>query len=120
MKTVFGIIMAAGLFLFSSMTENNGCEQLMREAKSKDYDIDLLEDRAFKTKDAFETLSDRGVREAYFFSCDGTVGYLLIKTHDKSVVYKKVPLKTWLAFKESDSREHYYIQHIKYSFKVLR
>lgn len=107
MDLLRSIIIVVGLFLFSSLKENRNCEQFMRQAKSEDYDVSVLGSLHFQTKDSFETLSERGVREAYFFSCDGDKGFLLIKTHEKRVIYQRIPLSIWQEFKDAPSPEQY-------------
>lgn len=120
MRTISSLIILSVLLLFSSFTENRNCEQLIRQARTENYDISVLGSFHFEKKDSFETLSKRGVQEAYYFSCDGSIGYLFIKTHDKSTIYQKIPLIIWEAFKMTDSPEQYYVKNIKYQFKTFR
>ena len=120
MRTISLLIILSVLLLFSSFTENGNCEQLIRKARTENYDISVLGSFHFETKDSFETLSNRGVQEAYYFSCDGSNGYLFIKTHEKSIIYQQIPFTIWKSFKMAETPEQFYVEHIKYQFKTFR
>jgi len=105
--------------LFAPETEKNTCEQLVKAAKTKSFDVEKLNSLPFSAKDSFSTLATRGVKEAYYFSCNDNEGIVLVRTHNKDLIYRQVALDVWSSFKASEVPEQFYIQHIKYNHRLL-
>lgn len=61
----------------------------------------------------------RGVQSASYYYCNDDHGFLLVKLHDKELLYKDVPLNVWFEFKFANSLQTFYKDQIKYDFIAI-
>ena len=95
------------------------CDDFNNRSKSKTELVNTLEKSDLEFAPTFETLSARGVQSASYYYCDDNHGFLLVKLHDKELLYKDVPLKVWFEFKFAHSLQSYYRDQIKYDFIAI-
>lgn len=87
------------------------------------HTIDEAEIRlnAHECEASFDSVSIPGgveVHKALFYTCDKYLGYLIIHTADKKVLYRNIPFQYWKNMKRAKSFETYFIQNVKYKFPV--
>lgn len=95
------------------------CNGIDKRFKSLTELVKTLEKSDFKFAPTFETLSVRGVQSASYYYCDDEHGFLLVKLHDKELLYKDVPLNVWFEFKFANSLQSFYKDQIKYDFIAI-
>lgn len=63
--------------------------------------------------------SSSWIGESSFYSCNGTIGFLIFKTGDHVYIHSEVPLWVWNEFKNSVSIGKYYNENIKYRYQLV-
>jgi len=115
------LLIALGLLTIniSKAGKNCICKDFKTTASSKEKVVTSLEKSNLEFAQSFIINKVRGVQSASYYYCDDDHGFLLVKLHDKEVLYKDVPLITWFEFKFADSSESYFKEEIKYNFITL-
>lgn len=96
----------------------NNCDLLPKQFRSYEEAISLVKSAKFKIKDEVNTAKSSWVREAFYFSCDGRVGFFLIKTDNKEYMHEGLPYSLWVDFKNSSSFGTFYNFYIKNKFHL--
>ncbi len=106
------------LYSYSSVHAEKGCANtdFHTNLVSQHDLIHTLESSELEFVQTIETNAARGVLKASYYYCDKDHGFLLVKFHDRELLYKDVPLKTWFEFKFAESTDSYFIEEIKYAF----
>ena len=112
---VFGLLM----YSFAIADEACVCKTYPKGPQSSEKIINSLKKSELNFVQSFETDQVRGIREASYFYCDNDQGFLLVILHNKTLLYKNVPLRTWFEFKYADSFDSYYTDEIKYKFIAI-
>ncbi len=80
--------------------------------------IRKVERASFNYTDEVDTSKSSWIREANYYSCDKTTGYLIIETDSQSYIYQDVPISVWNEFKQATSFGRNYNSHIKGNYKL--
>jgi hypothetical protein len=82
-------------------------------------------DAVFKIKNAkfnftenINTSRSSWVRGASYYSCDGKVGYLIIKTDRQNYIHKNLPITLWNGFKNANSFGSFYDRNIRNRYSL--
>lgn len=116
------LILSLGLILTVNAFahERCVCEQLNRDSSVNFEEISLANLIEWEFAESFTTESVRGVVGAEYYYCDEEHGILVVDRHEKSMVYKDVPLNIWFEFRYSESADDYYREHIKYQYIIVQ
>jgi hypothetical protein len=107
------------IFGFFRCSSYKACQDFPKSFRS----IDEAETRlnAQECEANFDSLSlptGGEVRKALFYTCDKYLGYLLIHTPDKKILYRNIPFQYWKNMTRAKSFEKYFVQNVKYKFPV--
>ena len=120
MKKIVLLITMSFLFLTKANAEKKcSCDDFNKRFESQSELVKILEKSDLEFAPTFETLSVRGVQSASYYYCDDDHGFLLVKLHDKELLYKEVPLSVWFEFIFANSLQSYYKDEIKYDFIAI-
>lgn len=73
----------------------------------------------WKIKDYVDCSKSSWIREASYYSCDGNIGYFLIKTNaGRSYLHKDVPKILWNQFKGTSSFGTFYNVYYKGKYQM--
>jgi len=108
------------LFLFISIYVNAqvDCKQLPTKFKSYNEAESLIRKANFKLVDNVNTSSSSWIRGASYYSCDGRIGYLIIKTDKQDYIHKDLPIEVWRQFKSASSFGSFYNANIKNRYQL--
>ena len=94
------------------------CENLPTSFSSYDEAKQAIEGTDFRIEETVNTSKSSWIRGAYYYSCDGKVGYFLLITDSQDYLYAEVPLDIWYGFKNAESFGRYFNQRIKNEFQI--
>ena len=114
MKTSF--ILFVAVILLSCNSQD--CETLPKSFKSYNNAVNTVEHASFNYKDGVNTSKSSWIRDADYYSCDNTVGFLIIETDSRSYIYQNVPISIWKEFKQASSFGRYYNSRIKGKYRL--
>lgn len=104
------------IWLYSQATLLNAqpCQQLPESFISYDQAFEKIKKADFKIEDSVDCSVSSWIKEASFYSCDGEIGYFILKTKNgNEYLHKGLPLKVWNEFKNASSFGGYYNRQIK-------
>lgn len=102
------------IFALTINCESNSCNQLPETYSSYTEATSTVKSTQFKIKQSVNTSKSSWIKNASYYSCDGQVGYLIIKTNKgKEYIYADVPIEVWKEFKNASSFGKYYNSNIK-------
>ena len=96
--------------------KNSACDNFKNASYSQTELIKNLENSDLEFTQTFEIPSARGIQKVSYYYCQGKGGFLLVKFHDKELLYKEVPLNVWFEFRFTDPTQSFYIKQIKYNY----
>ncbi len=94
------------------------CNNLPATFTSYNDAVSLVKNSSFKIKEDVNTSKSSWIRGASYYSCDGTKGYLIIRTDSKEYIHMDMPIEVWHEFKNADSFGSYYQYHIKGKYQL--
>lgn len=94
------------------------CEQLPKTYTSHDEAAKTIKAAHFKIQENVNTSKSSWIRGASYYSCDGNLGFFILKTDNEEYLYSNVPIDVWNGFKNSNSFGEYYNEHIKHKFTI--
>jgi len=106
-------------FSFTSCFSYKTCGQFpksFRSVEEAEMRLSAVECEAHFDSVSFPT--GTSIRKAQFFTCDKMLGYLLIVTPDKKLLYRNIPYQYWKNMTKARSFEHYFSQNVQYKFPV--
>ncbi len=114
------IIIYAFVFFFLSASCSTDCDKIPSTFKTYSEAISAIKGATFKLKESVNTDKSSWIRGASYYSCDGELGYFILKTDKNEYLYSMVPIEIWNGFKEASSFGTYYNENIKnnYQFKL--
>ena len=117
MKLVVILFSFIVLFAFNAKADDCcACSAEQQAVISQKALIKLLKKSDMEFTSSIENVAVRGMQNATYYQCEGKSGFLLVKLHDKEILYKDVPLKIWFELKFADSIQSYYKDQIKYNY----
>lgn len=108
------------LFFWGMTAHGQSCKDLPDKFYSYSQAINSIQNATFKFKDKLPYGKSSWISSAFFYSCDGVNGYLIISTDkDKDYVHAKVPSRIWTEFKNAISSGSYYVKNIKGRYELI-
>ncbi len=105
------------LFPISGFTQNN-CKDLPKTFYSYNEAINKVKNANFSFIDNVNTSRSSFINSAYYYSCDGITGYMIISLNNKEYIHTGLPKKIWLSFKNSESLGSFYSKNIRYRYRL--
>ena len=106
------------LFPISGFTQNN-CKDLPKTFYSYNEAINKVKNANFSFIDNVNTSRSSFINNAYYYSCDGVTGYMIIGLNNKQYIHKDLPMKVWISFKNATSFGTFYNQNIRYRYRLV-
>lgn len=115
------ITLVVGLVTFNLVYAKKecSCKSFKANSPSPAMVIRSLNNSDLDFVQSFDTNNIRGIKTVSYFYCNDDHGFLFVKLHDKELLYKDVPIKTWFELKFADSSSAYYKKQIKYDYIPL-
>ncbi len=101
------------MIIFESCKRNN-CDNTDREFSSGAEAKLFITSRSYKIEDSITISNSKMMASANFYSCDGKTGYFSFTTESGSQFFcNGIPIKSWIEFKESNTKENYHEETIQ-------
>ncbi|WP_416441555.1 KTSC domain-containing protein [Phnomibacter sp. MR] len=98
--------------------QSQSCKNLPKQFESYQAAEKLISNSSFKIDETVDTRKSSWIRGARFKSCDGSVGFLIIRLKDKTYIHQNVPSSIWAQFKMAKSFGQFYNQNIKGRYQL--
>jgi hypothetical protein len=95
------------------------CEELPSSFYSYEEALERIFKANFRYSDKISITSSSWIRSAAFYSCDGYLGFFIIKTDKQYYIHKDLPIEIWRSFKNSNSYGSYYSHYIKSNYQMI-
>ena len=95
------IVLVIALFTMSCSSQD--CKTLPSSYESYSKAIALVEHTTFNFTDEVDTSNSSWIRKANYYSCDNSLGYLIIETDSENYISQDVPIALWKEFKNATS-----------------
>jgi hypothetical protein len=103
---------------FNTNNDMYDCDLLPSSFSSYEVALEKIFNSNFRYSDEILTTSSSWIRSAYYYSCDGYLGYFIIKTDKQYFIHENLPIDAWKNFKNSSSLGNYYSQNIKNRYQM--
>ena len=120
------LIMYVGVPLYSQVEHNykvdpqsTNCDSLKLNTLPITEAVSIIEQTTFRFQQQFKISRSYGVMNARYFSCDGILGYLIIKVDKKDYIYIDVPETKWKLLISSADMNAFYNEEIKGIYEVI-
>ncbi|MCF8426090.1 MAG: KTSC domain-containing protein [Bacteroidia bacterium] len=113
MKKLFFVLTLLTAIFFTNPIIAQNCNYLPKKFNSYSQALKEVRKADFKINDWQNTSSSSWIRGAYFYSCDGLKGYLIIESDNKNYIHANVPLNVWRQFKLANSFGSFYANNIR-------
>lgn len=90
--------------------QSTTCDSLEMHELSMDQYIEQIRKSNFRFDQTFRLTRKQGLQQGEFYSCDGKVGFLIIKFDDIETLYNDVKKTDWEALISSSDPEGYYLK----------
>ena len=104
--------------VFVIAQSNNPCESLPESFSSYEQAQQQVQNAVFKVHESVDTRKSSWIRGLTYYSCDGHVGFFIMKTDSKSYIHENVPIEIWNDLKNADSFGSYYNENIKHNYRI--
>lgn len=94
------------------------CKNISTSFKSYSAAKVELKKYSFKIQENTNTEQSSWIRSVEYLSCDGKVGFLVMRTDEQEYLHQNVPIKIWEEFKNSHSFGSFYNMKIKYKYQL--
>ncbi len=120
MKIIYFLVFII-VFCRSSIACNNiiAYTNLPSHYSSYKSAVQMIQSARFRIKESVNTSKSSWVRSASYYSCDGVVGYFILRTDNKEYLYEGVPVVVWEEFKYSESCGSYCDRNIKWQYILI-
>ena len=95
------------------------CEELPSSFSSYEEALRKITNANFRYQDNISITSSSWIRSASYYSCDGNLGFFIIKTDKQYYIHRDLPISVWESFKNSTSFGSYYSYYIKSEYQLL-
>ncbi len=113
------ILLTASVFVaifFLACSTKNKCEQLQKHFLTYEDAVKKIKSTDFIIQEEANTSKSSWIKSASFYSCDGILGYFIMKTAEKEYLYAEMPYTIWTEFKNAGSFGNYYNRSIKHRY----
>ena len=90
--------------------QSTSCDSLILEALNPERAIEKIRDAKFRFQQSFKLTRRQGFKEGEFYSCDGEIGFLIIKYNESEFLYVEVKNEIWDKLKTSQDPEGYFLE----------
>ena len=97
--------------------QSTTCDSLKMHDLSIDQCIEQIRKSNFRFDQTFRLTRKKGLQQGEFYSCDGKVGFLIIKFNDEEQLYQNVEKTSWELLISSSDPEGYYLKR-KQQFQI--
>lgn len=111
-------ILAIFLFLFLWSCSGEHCLNLPEAFNSYEEAITLIEKSNFQIYNKISHTKSSWVQKLEFYSCNKMTGFLIMTTANKKYVHKEVPIETWEALKNAESKGGFYNLMLKNKYHL--
>lgn len=101
-----------------TFTYSQSCSELSDSFTSYKEATGVIKSTDFFFIDSCDTSKSSWIKEASFYSCDGDLGYFILKTSKQSYIHKNVPNYLWREFKKAESFGGFYSRKIKGKYQL--
>jgi len=95
------------------------CDELPSTFSSYEEALVKIFNANFRYSDNITITNSSWIRSASYYSCDGNLGFFIIKTDKQYYIHKDLPISVWKSFKSSTSFGTYYSHYIKSEYQFL-
>ncbi len=120
------LIMYVGVPLYAQVEHNykvdpqsTNCDSLKLTTLPITEAVSIIEHTTFRFQQQFKISRTYGVMNARYFSCDGKLGYLIIKVDKEDYIYIDVPEPKWKLLISSADINAFYNEEIKGIYEVI-
>lgn len=93
--------------------QSTTCDSLKMHEISMDQCIEQIRKSNFRFDQTFRLTRKQGLQQGEFYSCDGKVGFLIIRFDGEEQLYQDVEKPNWEALISSSDPEGYYLKSKK-------
>lgn len=86
------------------------CDSLVIQDLSLEQAINLIRDTNFRIRQSFKLTRQQGFKGGEYFSCDGKIGFLIIKYPETEFLFQDVKKEIWQALRTSRDPEGYFLE----------
>ena len=114
------ILFILSLFLSVSLftSAQTDCKQLPTSFATYEEAISKVKAAKFKINETINTERSSWIRGLSYYSCDGTTGFLIMKTDKKEYIHTGVPYTLWQDFKKASSLGSFYDLNVKHKYHL--
>ena len=105
------------LLPISGFTQNN-CKDLPKTFNNYNEALTKVRNAKFSFIDNVNTSRSSFINSAYYYSCDGITGFMIIGLNNHQYIHKDLPMKIWLSFKSASSFGAFYTQNIRNKYRL--
>jgi hypothetical protein len=112
------LVIISFLVCIVSSCTNGGCDSIPSRFASYEEAERKIENVDFYYSEEIEIRESSWIYGAAFHSCDGTLGFLSIRTDHKNYYHQNVPVTVWESFKNSDSKGQFYNEELRGNYQL--
>lgn len=114
------IISLFALLIFITITScgGNNCKELPNSFSNYDQAQEIVLSSSFKHTDEADVSGSSWISSAKYYSCDGLLGFLVIKTGNRTYIHQDMPFEVWESFKNADSKGSFYSRNIRGNYRL--
>lgn len=116
-KLYFSILLALSVFIVSC-SQKESCEQLSKQFETYNKAVDKIKSTEFKIEESINTSKSSWIKNASYYSCDGQIGFFILKTSKKEYLYADLPYQVWKEFKAAESFGSFYNANIRDKYNL--
>jgi len=90
---------------------NATCDSIQIPPGNLPTALDMLKEATYRYINKFRMTRKTGLQGGEFLSCNGTIGFLIVRMDSTEVLYIDVDKSIWEAFTTSSNPEGYYIDN---------
>jgi hypothetical protein len=112
------LVMAQDRHNFPVPPKNTSCDSISQITDNPDIltVLEIIGNTDFRFQQNIKINRETGFKEASFFSCDNSRGYMVIIFHDGKFLYPGIPKPLWEGMIDSGNPSDFYEQNIKYRY----
>lgn len=95
------------------------CEKLPSLFSSYESALDKIHNANYRYSEEISIINSSWLKGASYFSCDGSLGFFIIKTDKQYYIHQNLHINIWNEFKNSSSYGRYYQKYIKNNYKMI-
>jgi KTSC domain len=107
------LVIISFIIVLMSSCKNGICDSIPKRFASYEEAARKIEEAKFSFSEEIFTPESSWIYGASFYSCDGTLGFLRIRTDHENYYHQNVPITVWESFKNSDSKGQFYNEELR-------